>query len=370
MENLNSVCYINTITSISPIEGADRIEQCQINGWNSIVQKGKHKVGDKILCITTDAVIPQSLVDMWGVGDYLRKGNRVRTIKLKGVVSDCLIIGMSLNSYKVGEDMMAEFGVFKYEPPVRNINLGGGKTRKYRDNPHFHIYHKFPNQKNTPDMFKDGDVVSITQKIHGTNARYGLVLKSRISIWDRIKKLFGNKWVEYDFVYGSHNVEKGSLSQGFYGEDVWLTIANEYKIKEKLWKLAKYLGKEKLGDGIIIYGEIFGPGIQGDNYTYGKSKISLELFDIELNNKYLGNVDFYGVCDLLLEMPYVKELYYGKWNKEIQDSLVNNKFIEGTKVPHEGIVVKCITGDRSRVSKVINPDYLIFGEKHNTPDSH
>lgn len=147
MKNLNSVCYINTITSISPIEGADRIEQCQVNGWNSIVQKGKHKVGEKVLCITTDAVIPQSLVEMWGVGEYLRKGSRVRTIKLKGVVSDCLIIGMSLNSYQIGDDMMNEFGVFKYEPPVRNINLGGGKTRKYKDNPNFHVYHKFPNQK-------------------------------------------------------------------------------------------------------------------------------------------------------------------------------------------------------------------------------
>lgn len=219
-------------------------------------------------------------------------------------------------------------------------------------------------------MFKDGDIVSITSKIHGTNARYGICKKKKLSIWDKIKKLFGNKWVEYDFVYGSHNVEKGSDSQGFYSEDVWLKIANEYRIKEKLWNIAKDLNKGVLGDGLIIYGEIFGPGIQGDHYTYGRSKISLELFDIELNNKYLNNIDFCGICDTLLDIPTVEELYYGEWSKEIQDSLVNNKFIEGTKVPHEGVVVKCITGDRSRVSKVINPDYLIFGEKNDIPDSH
>lgn len=42
----------------------------------------------------------------------------------------------------------------------------------------------------------------------------------------------------------------------------------------------------------------------------------------------------------------------------------------GTKVPHEGIVVKSVTGVRNKVSKCINPDYLIHGEKNNVGDSH
>jgi hypothetical protein len=49
---------------------------------------------------------------------------------------------------------------------------------------------------------------------------------------------------------------------------------------------------------------------------------------------------------------------------------VFGNFIEGTKVPHEGIVVKCLSGDRHKVAKVINPDYLIYGEKNNVGDSH
>jgi hypothetical protein len=44
--------------------------------------------------------------------------------------------------------------------------------------------------------------------------------------------------------------------------------------------------------------------------------------------------------------------------------------IEGTKVPHEGVVIKSVDGDRQKVAKVINPDYLIYGEKHNVGDSH
>ena len=37
---------------------------------------------------------------------------------------------------------------------------------------------------------------------------------------------------------------------------------------------------------------------------------------------------------------------------------------------NEGIVIKHHTGNRNKVAKVINPDYLIYGEKHDVGDSH
>jgi hypothetical protein len=73
------------------------------------------------------------------------------------------------------------------------LSVGGRKIR-YDENPNFHIYYKFPNQKNVPDMFNGNDEVVITRKLHGTNARYGIVKKRKLSIFDRVKLLFGNKW--------------------------------------------------------------------------------------------------------------------------------------------------------------------------------
>jgi hypothetical protein len=49
---------------------------------------------------------------------------------------------------------------------------------------------------------------------------------------------------------------------------------------------------------------------------------------------------------------------------------VFNNFIDGTKEPHEGIVIKHVSGERNKVAKVINPAYLIYGEKHDVGDSH
>jgi hypothetical protein len=72
----------------------------------------------------------------------------------------------------------------------------------------------------------------------------------------------------------------------------------------------------------------------------------------------------------ILNLPHVPELYVGNWSQEIQDRYTFNNSIEGTKVPHEGIVIKHVSGARNKVYKCINPDYLIWSEKHDVGDSH
>jgi RNA ligase (TIGR02306 family) len=374
MENNNSVCFVGKVTEIKPIEGADNIELVVVNGWNCISKKGEYEVNDSAVIATTDAVIPQALSDEIGVTNYLRKGGRVRTIKLRGVYSECLIIPLhdamdpKLLSEE-GKDLMDELGIFKYEPPVKMVQLAGGRKIKYKDNPNFHVYYKFPNFKNVPNMFTEDDVVEITRKIHGTNARYGIIKKNKLSLWDKVKRYFGNEWVEYEFIYGSHNVEKGSDTQGFYDTDVWRTIADRYDIKDKLWAYVKTLySPEAIGSGFIIYGEIYGKGIQ-KNYEYGLNDIEFVGFDLEIDGKYKSvhrsDSTFAG-----MKLNYVDLLYRGFWSQEVQDAFTFNQFIDGTKVPHEGIVIKHESGDRSKVAKVINPDYHIYAEKKDVGDSH
>jgi RNA ligase (TIGR02306 family) len=383
MENNNSVCYVGVVTEVKAIEGADNIELGVVGGWNAIIKKGEYTVGEYVVVATTDAVIPQEISDSIGVTNYLRKGQRVRTVKLRGVYSECLIIPfkslpqMKKNHTKgigyyweEGEDLMEHLGIFKYEPPAIQIQLASGRKLKYHQNPNFGIYYKFPNLKNVKGMFNEEDEVEITRKLHGTNARYGIVKKKKISIWDKVKRFFGNEWIEYEYVYGSHNVEKGSDSQGFYDTDVWRTVADKYKIREKLWDLFKqWKDYYEIEEGIVIYGEIYGAGIQ-KNYDYGLQDIEYAGFDVTINGEYLSLPKSIDIHYNILNLPYVPILYAGEWSQEIQDSFVFNNFIQGTKVPHEGIVIKNIDGNRQKVAKVINPDYLIYGEKHNVGDSH
>jgi RNA ligase (TIGR02306 family) len=376
MENQNSVCYVARITEIKEIPGADNIEQVLVGGWSCITKKGEYTQGELVVIATTDAVIPDELANAMGITNYLRKGNRVRTVKLRGVYSECLIIPTifipNKNKYKYKEvegfDCMELFGIFKYDPPVKQITLAGGRKIKYKANPNFHVYYKFPNIKNVPGIFTKYDPVEITRKLHGTNARYGIVQKTKLSLWDRIKRFFGDYWAGYEFVYGSHSVEKGSDSQGFYDTDVWREIADKYNIKNKLWDFLNEADL-KIGEGIILYGEIYGPGIQ-KNYDYGLKEIEFAGFDLKLDGQYLSPSVATHIIQERIGLSYVPVLYYGEWSQEIQDKYTFNNFIEGTKIPHEGIVIKHVTGDRHKVAKVINPDYLIYSEKHDVGDSH
>jgi RNA ligase (TIGR02306 family) len=374
MENNNSVCYVATINEIKSIEGADNIELAVIGGWNCITKKGEYKSDDLVIIATTDAVIPQELSDAMNVTNYLRKGGRVRTVKLKGVYSECLIIstktsGLFKSEIIDGKDMMDVMNIFKYEPPVKQIQLASGRKIKYRDNPNFHVYYKFPNLKNVDGMFTGDDMVEITRKIHGTNARYGIVKKTKLSFLDKVKKFFrlADKWIEYEFIVGSHNVEKGSDSQGFYETNVWYDIEKKYDIKNKLWNYVKK--NPNIGDGIILYGEIYGMGIQ-KNYDYGLTDIRFTGFDVKLNEEYLGSIDLKLLINNILKLPYVEVLHFGYWSQGIQDKYTFNNFIPGTKVPEEGIVIKHMSGERNRIAKVINPDYLIYAEKKGVGDSH
>ena len=387
MDNLNSVCYIATINEINPIVGADNIELAVVGGWNCITKKGEQKIGDMVMIATTDAIIPFELSEKMGVTNYLRKGGRVRTVKLRGVYSECLIIPIHhipfMENYYEGKDMMKVMDIYKYEPPVKMVQLASGRKIRYQDNPNFHVYYKFPNLKNVPNMFTEEDTVEITRKIHGTNARYGIVKKTKLSLFDKVKKFFGfaDKWVEYEFVVGSHNVEKGSDSNGFYDTNVWYDIEKKYDIKNKLWDYVKK--NSEIGDGITLYGEIYGAGIQ-KGYEYGLDTIEFVGFDVKENGEYLDTMNTNVVISSVLKLPYVEQLYFGKWSQEVQDKYTFNNFIEipklgmnftqitleKTKVPHEGIVIKYHTGERPKIAKVINPDYLIYAEKYNVEDSH
>lgn len=394
MENSNSCCFVGKINEIKEIPGCDNIMSAKINDWNTIVRKGGYNVGDLVGVAVTDAVLPEEMVDRLDIKNYLRKGVRVRTVKLKGVYSECLVFDIDAN-YKEGQDLMIDFGVVKYEEPVKMINISVPKVyfkwnevyklkmwkrwinykinsfRKkysYKENPNFNIYWKFPNFKNCPDIFTEDDQVVITRKIHGTNARYGIVKRSELNIFAKIKYWFTKNPLDlFEYIYGSHRVQKGSDSNGFYSTDVWKEIMDKYDLKNKLWSMLQDYSIEDIGSGFILYGEIYGNGIQ-KNYSYGLDTIEFKAFDIEINDEFLPDTNFNIRCKTW-DIPVVETLYKGNWSKEKQESY-SKDFIEGTKIPHEGCVVKSIDGNKRKRAKVVSPDYLIYAEKHNVTDGH
>lgn len=377
------VCFNGKIEKIVPIDGADRINQAWISGWETIIAKDSLNVGDLVVIATEGAVIPYELAESLGITKYLKhkKGTNeyvVRTTKLKGVYSSAVIIAKN-DAYEELENTEKAFGVYKYEEPLvdNNVNKTGIKNKNNRvKNLNFEVYYKFPNSKNVPNMFNENDTIEVSRKIHGTNFRAGYLVKNKLSFWDKVKKFFGllNDSNYYEFVYGSHNVQKigNILNSGFYDTDVWASIVKKYNLESELQFLYKYLNEfetENVGKGIEVYGELYGPGIQ-KYYDYGETELKMKVFDIQLDGKYLPTkvVKYYcGLCNL----DYVDVLYTGQYNEDIIRSYQNKNYINDTEVPHEGVVVKSIDGNRDKIAKYISPEYLEFqGSKSDSTDFH
>lgn len=89
---------IKEITEVRPIPGADAIE-CAIvgGGWPVVIRKDEFKVGDLALYIEPDGWVPHNLAPFLSKGKEPKeyngvKGERLKSIRLKGVLSQGLLL--------------------------------------------------------------------------------------------------------------------------------------------------------------------------------------------------------------------------------------------------------------------------------------
>ena len=86
-----SLAHIEQILKIEEIPNAQNIEVATILGWKCVVKKGEFKVGEKIIYIEVDSVVPER-----PEFEFLRDRKfRIRTIRLKGQISQGLIVHLS-----------------------------------------------------------------------------------------------------------------------------------------------------------------------------------------------------------------------------------------------------------------------------------
>lgn len=353
------------IESISNHPNADRLEILKINDWNCVSAKGNFKSGDLCLYFPIDSVLPEEIeVKIFGPNSKVRLNNhRVRTIKLRGAISQGLAVPPSLffDKFKEGQDVTEKLGITKYEPPVdiRPVGTKLCQATKKQINPNFRKYTGIENAKNYTNIFEDGEIVSVTEKIHGTNFRCGWVKNEANSFWKKILK-FIKILPEYEFVYGSHNVQLQNklLAKTYYNTNVYSEAVHKYDLKKIIPK------------GTVVYGEIYGDGIQ-KGYTYGckQGERKLVIFDIMINDKYVDVYEFEAIlsfwkpiCPMELKSP--PEIYCGPFNKEKIKELTNgNSILCPTQKVREGVVVKplenatCIIG--RKMLKFISDEYLL-----------
>lgn len=243
MRNLASV---QKILNIEPIIGADAIEKATILGWQCVVaKKDNFKVGDLVVYIEIDSILPEK-----PEFEFLRPRKfRIKTIKLKGQVSQGLVLPLSIlpeGKYVEGTDVTEIIGVKKYDPQLElenrlfqeKIERNNNKINKFFSR--FPWYRKLffkPNKSTFPKFIKktDEDRIQLftnicerqtgvtfdyTEKLDGQSATYFLVQKP---------KLFGVFNMGYEFGVCSRNLHLPKEDSSSY----W-TIAKQYNIEQVL----------------------------------------------------------------------------------------------------------------------------------------
>lgn len=98
---MRKLASIQEIVEVKLIKDADKICAYRINGWWIVDQVTKYSIGDKVIYLETDSWVPTSLAPFLSKGYEPRlhqniSGERLRTIKLRGQISQGLILPISV----------------------------------------------------------------------------------------------------------------------------------------------------------------------------------------------------------------------------------------------------------------------------------
>jgi RNA ligase (TIGR02306 family) len=332
---------IKQITDIRPIEGADKIELASVGGWNVVVAKDVgHKVGDGVVYCEIDSFLPiREEFEFLRKSSYKKMGEqegfRLKTIKLRGQVSQGLILPISVlnppdtNIYVEpfeGLDVTEMLGIVKYEPPIPAELAGKVKGQ-------FPSFSRKTNEERIQNLTKEFEEWKyqskhqfyVTEKLDGSSATF----------------YYNNG----EFGVCSRNLELLETE----GNTFW-KVAREMDLENKL---------SKYGRNISLQGELIGEGIQGNPYKIkGQKVMFFNVFDIDKQQREsLGGflkvmddlfLEFVPIIDIVFELP------------ESVDEML--KMAEGksklnSNTEREGLVVRSI--DTTISFKAISNKFLL-----------
>jgi RNA ligase (TIGR02306 family) len=339
----NLIIPVATIEKLTPHNNADSLELAQILGWQLVVRKGEYQVGDKLTYFPIDTVLPQELSDKFGVTKYLSKG-RIRCAKLRGEPSFGLAVSLENEDWQVGQDVTEHYtalGVKKYEPPVR-VTAGDAEP----EHPLFVTYTEIENMRNFPDIFQEGEMVVLTEKIHGTNSRVGII--------------------EGEFMAGSKGVRRKRPVDDNFGTNLYWHPFLLSPVRTMLENLAAQHKQ------VILFGEIYGSKIQSLDYGH-KGTMGYRAFDLLIDGHYLNWSDFTLICAQygVDTVPVVDAIPFnlGTIKKHSEGSTL---LMDDNAHIREGLVVKPLQERRDAktgrvILKYVSDQYL-FGKQTDYTD--
>lgn len=331
---MRKLATIRTIKEVKLIPEADKICAYRIDDWWVVDSINKYQVGDVAIYLEIDSWVPHELAPFLSKGQEPReyngvKGERLRTVKLRGQVSQGLLLPINLDSpladqVSLGDDVTELLGIQKWEPPIP-AQLQGMMKGNF---PHF-----IPktDQERCQNLRKEFDkyqsfTYEVTEKLEGTSFT--------CFISD-----------------GEFNVCSRNLNLKETEGNTYWNVARKYNIEEKL--------REFGYESIAIQSEILGPAIQNNIYRLEEHQFFVfDVYDIE-NSKYFTPEERQEFCKKLefQHAPVLETIELKNLSIENIISIADGFSQLNNKVLREGIVFKSLCGTHH--FKSISNKYLL-----------
>jgi len=343
---MRKLASIRKIDAINPIEGADAIECATVGGWKVVVKKGEFTVGELAVYFEIDSWIPVELAPFLCKGKEPRefegiKGERLRTIKLRGQLSQGLLLPLEPTCANIaselfeGLDVSFPLNIVKWEKPM-NAQLAGVCKGN------------FPTQIPKTDQERCQNLVKEIVAANEAGSKFEIT-----------EKLEGSSMTVYriqgEFGVCSRNLDlKRDENNSFWATAIREDIEAQMMSIDPYWDFA-------------IQGELIGPGIQNNIYKLSRPEFYVfDVYNIQ-TGEYMKPearrhlVDVMGLKHVPV-IAYSAELYDTLGITDIPQLL---NFAEGNSVlnpsqEREGIVFKQVEGGMT--FKAISNKYLL-GEK-------
>lgn len=329
---------VQIIRGIEPIPDAEFIETAIVNNWKIvIVKKDGFKVGDKIIYCEIDSFLPiREEFEFLRKSSYKKvldkEGFRLRTIKLRGQISQGLILPLNIleGEFNEGDDVTQLMGIIKYEAPI-DPSLSGIAKGDFPSYIEKTDEERIQNLTQKFDLFKNRKFYA-TEKLDGTSTTY---------------------YVK-DGVFGAciRNLELETPEDDENLSTQW-KIAKEHQLKEKM------LSENK---NFAIQGELIGYNIQKNIYKLSTQKFYVfNVFDID-NYKKLGleEIKSYTKAFGLNMVPIIAE-FDGLPSIDELIKLADGKSVLNNNSRREGLVFRAFDNEIS--FKVISNNYLLKNEE-------
>ena len=371
---MRQLATIQKISDIREIPDADKIVMARILGYETVVKKDEFKIGDLIVYIECDSIVPERQEF-----EFLREGKfRIKIRKFRKQISEGLVMPLSILPYdcviEEGKEVTDIIGVKNYvraseEEEEATIANDKKRSKFMRFLMDFYVFRKVylyfnSNIKgNWPnDCFPKSDENRIQ-----TCAR--LLMEHYNEEWYMCEKLDGQSFSAFVRLikkWGRKTREFGVCSRNVHlktsnNSNYW-NAANKFDLKNKMLAHNSILG---------IQAELLNTNVQGNKYKV--SEVDLYVFNIYKNGVLLSLEDMENICgELGLKVVPVlfrsfipfKEIGEGKDVKDVVDFMV--KLSQGDskllKRSREGLV--CRLKSNPKISfKVINPYFLLENQK-------